>query len=170
MIHRYKKVTARHDSWKSQSRVRRCLNAQCATFSESVTIDISDELKNSVLELNRTWAQPLSCSQTPNTSPYRQILGNFTPLTNLTVPTGLHNSAQSLKTHWCGRTWLARTESWPQPKRTCLGWIRVESASQVGSVSVPDLWEERSKFPHHIKHYELRMGHHSISCVWGQTS
>lgn len=54
--------------------------------------------KNSVLEVNRTRAQPLSCSQTLNISPYRGILGNFTPLTNLTVPTGLQNSAQSLKT------------------------------------------------------------------------
>jgi len=32
---------------------------------------------------------------------------------------------------WCGRTWLACTESWPQPDRTPLGWIRAETPSQA---------------------------------------
>jgi hypothetical protein len=31
---------------------------------------------------------------------------------------------------WCGRTWLACTEPWPQPHRTPLGWIGTQTASQ----------------------------------------
>jgi len=36
----------------------------------------------------------------------------------------------------CGRTWLACTESWPQPDRTPLGWIRAETASQAFSSNI----------------------------------
>ena len=32
---------------------------------------------------------------------------------------------------WCGWTWLACTESWPQPDRTPLGWIGAETESQA---------------------------------------
>ena len=31
----------------------------------------------------------------------------------------------------CGWTWLACTESWPQPNRTPLGWITAETESQA---------------------------------------
>ena len=37
---------------------------------------------------------------------------------------------------WCGGTWLACTESWPQPHRTPLGWIRAETESQAFSTNI----------------------------------
>ena len=46
------------------------------------------------------------------------------------VPTLLCTSAQSKvqkdmdERIWCGWTWQACTQSWPQPNRTPLGWIR----------------------------------------------
>ena len=66
----------------------------------------------------------------------------------LPVPTWLCTSAQS-KVHkdmdervWCGWTWLACTESWPQPDRTSLGWIRVETESQA-FLSTIRLWPHK---------------------------
>ncbi len=32
---------------------------------------------------------------------------------------------------WCGRTWLACTESWPQPHPTTLGWTGTPTESQA---------------------------------------
>jgi len=64
---------------------------------------------------------------------------------SLAVPTWLHASSQ-IKVHkdmdewvWCGGTWLAWTESWPQPDRTPLGWIRAVRASPSCPTSVPNL-------------------------------
>ena len=55
----------------------------------------------------------------------------------LLVLTWLCTNAQS-KVHkhmearvWCGWTWLACTESWPQPNRTPLGWIRAQTESHA---------------------------------------
>ncbi len=60
----------------------------------------------------------------------------------------LRTSAQS-KVHkdmdvrvWCGRTWLACTESWPQPDRTPLGWIRAKAASQAFSSNI-SVWPHK---------------------------
>ena len=115
----------------------------------------------------RTWAWPLSSSER-NSECFSipRDFGQFhAPHVMETVwgwplpgPTWLHTSAQS-KVHkdmdepvWCGRTWLACTESWPQPDRTLLGWIRAETASQAFCpTSVSDftnvLLEEWSKIP-----------------------
>ena len=66
----------------------------------------------------------------------------------LAVPTWLCTSAQS-KVHedvdervWCGRTWLACTEPWPQPDRIPLGWMRVETTSQAFSSNI-SVWPHK---------------------------
>ena len=104
----------------------------------------------------------------------------------LPVPTWLCTSAQS-KVHkdmdervWCGWTWLFCTESWPQPDRTPLGWIRKETESQV----FPSNMDRWSKIPintlpnlvesrYLIKPYGLRTGCHlsSYACQgrWANT-
>jgi len=62
---------------------------------------------------------------------------------------------------WCGRTWLACTESWTQPDRTPLGWIRVETASQAFSSNI-------SVWPH--KCASGRMVKNSHSTIYFQES
>ena len=115
-----------------------------------------------------SWAWPLSSSER-NSECFRIpidfwqfLFPNFVETVwgwPVPVPTWLRTSAQS-KVHkdmhervWCGRTWLACSESWPQPNRTALGWIRAETVSQAFSSKI-------SVWPHkcHIKPYGLRMG------------
>ena len=43
---------------------------------------------------------------------------------------------------WCEWTWLACTESWPQPDRTPLGWIRAATESQAFPSNI-SLWPHR---------------------------
>ena len=99
----------------------------------------------------RSWAWPLSSSKRNSECfsiprDLRQFhVPNFVEKVckrPLSVPTWLCPSAQS-KVHkdmdeqvWCGRSWLACTESWPQPDRTPLGWIRPETGSQAFSSDI----------------------------------
>ncbi len=59
----------------------------------------------------------------------------------LSIPAWLFPSAHR-KVHkdmvgwvWCGRTWLAHTEPWPQPHRTPLGWTEMEIVSQAFNIT-----------------------------------
>jgi len=107
--------------------------------------------------LFRSWAWPLSSSES-NSECFRipRDFGqykapNFVETVwgwLLPVPTWFRTSAQS-KVHkdmdervWCGRTWLACTESSPQPDRTPLGWIRAETASRAFSPNI-NVWPHK---------------------------
>ena len=46
----------------------------------------------------------------------------------------------------CGWTWLGCTESWPQPDRTPLGWIREEIESQAFLPNI-NVWPHKCKIP-----------------------
>ena len=68
----------------------------------------------------RCWTIP--CSQLCGNS-----LGMASSCSNMTV----HQCTKQLHKDMdervcCGWTWLADTESWPQPDKTPLGWIRIE--------------------------------------------
>lgn len=43
---------------------------------------------------------------------------------------------------WCGRTYLVCTQSWPQPDRTSLWWIRAETAIQAFSCRI-SVWPHK---------------------------
>lgn len=69
----------------------------------------------------------------------------------LSVPTWLRTVAQS-KVHkdvdewvWCGRTWLACTDSWPQPDRAPFELIRAETVSQAFSFHI-SVWPHKWAF------------------------
>ena len=126
----------------------------------------SDESRFSI-SIFRRWAWPLS-SRERNSECFSipRDVGQFHAPNfvgtvwgwPLPVPTWLCTSAQS-KVHkdmdervWCGWTWLACTESWPQPDRTPLGWIRVETESQAFTSNI-SVWPHKCASGRMVKNF-----------------
>ncbi len=67
---------------------------------------------------------------------------------SMTVHKWLCPSAQSevhkntVRWAWCGRTWLACTELWPQPHRTPLRWTGADTSSQAFSSNI-SVWPHK---------------------------
>ena len=113
------------------------LNIPQSTVSGIITSPSSSEMNSECFSIPRDFGQ----FHAPNF--VEKVWGLPLP-----VPTWLRTSAQS-KVHkdinekvWCGRTWLANTESWPQPDRPPLGWIRAEAASQAFSSNI-SVWPHK---------------------------
>ena len=123
-----------HVKW--QSVVSRCWGADFANFLQSQWLQTSKlhvafRLAQSVESFMKwvSMAEQLHPRQTSASA--MQSVGTVWGRP-LPVPTWLHQCTKQVHKHmdervWCGWTWLVGTQSWPQPDRTPLGWIRAQT-------------------------------------------